>query len=128
MTNPEAFLTGLLYFFWVWRIGSFLYSSYSVSESVTPSCAGTGVKLVVMVLLMSSSLLLHLVPLAEFPRLSLANRIISVPSQVNSLCFLHRYVGPTLDSKRVTVLLCIVSVMSIVETIYMIHVDWNRIE
>lgn len=127
MSRPEEFLNRLLYLFWAWRIGSSLCLSYSVSEAVTPLCAGTGVKVVVMVVLMSICLVPHLLPMAEFPRISLVNRIISVPSQINSIYMLNRYVGPSLDCKRFTHLLIIASVLAVVETIYLIHVDWDRI-
>lgn len=128
MSNPETVLTWLLYLFWMWRVCTFLYSSYSISDVMTPSCASGRVKSYVMFSVMASCVLLQLVPTAQFPRVSLAKRIISIPSQGYSLYFAHRYIGRTLASQRVTIFLYVVTVLSILETLYMIKSDWNRIE
>lgn len=128
MSNFEKFITTSFYLFWTWRVCSFLYSSYSVSETITPANAGTKIKTFLMMCLMVASMILHAMPLKESPRLSLANTIVSIPSQLHTILFLHQYVGPTIDSARFTVALYIMSFLSVVETLYLIYVDLERME
>lgn len=128
MPRPEAFLSALLVLAWTWRIGSSLYASYSLSEAITPTCFGNNVKTGLAVLQICAIVILDFLPLSNFPRISLAHRIISIPTQAYTLYYANKYIGPTLDSRRVTIVLYIISVLCILETVYKINVDWNRIE
>lgn len=128
MPTPETLLTALLVLAWSWRIGSSFYSSYSISEFVTPICFGNNVKLFITAIQIIVAVVLELMPLSEFPRVSLAHRILSIPPQAYTLYYANRYIGPTLDSRRVTIFVYIISILCILETVYKINLDWSRIE
>ncbi|CAK1555034.1 unnamed protein product [Leptosia nina] len=128
MPDPEAVLAGLLACAWLWRIGSTVYAAYSISNAVGPDCLGTNFKHFVAGLQILITLVVNLIPLSKFPRISLATRFISIPSQACTLYYANAYIGPLLDSKRVTVLLYAMTLLSILETVYKVTLDWSRIE
>lgn len=128
MPRPEELLACVLVFAWVWRVGSSVCSSYAISDAITPSYFGAGVKTSLAALQVFSGLVLDLLPLSEFPRASLARRILSIPSQVYTLYYANVYIGPALDSRRFTIFIYLLSLLCILETAYKINNDWNRIE
>lgn len=128
MPSPEALLSFLLILAWSWRIGSSIYSSTSISEFITPTCFGNNAKLFVAALQIIVAFILNIMPLSEFPRLSLVHTILGIPSQAYTLYYANRYIGPTLDSRRVAIFIYIVTVLCILETVYKINIDWSRIE
>lgn len=128
MSTPEVVLTGLLQLIWLWRIFSTFYSSYSISGLVTPESASAWVKSVVTFSVMATSVFLQFIPREEYPRVSLASRLLSIPSQCYSLYFAHKYVGGALDSRRVNIFLYVITFLIILETLYMLSIDWSRIE
>lgn len=128
MTDPQTLLCAFIYGIWIWRITSILTLSYSIAGKLTPSSASVILKFGVTTLLSSTSWALYLVPRDEFPRISLLNRIISIPSQIKTYYFLHHYVGCILDNIRVTALIYFIIAFVTIETVYMMSVDWGRIE
>lgn len=128
MTKPEVLLSCLLALAWLWRIGSSMYSSYTISVAITPSYFGNGVKIFITALQIITEVILDLMPLSGFPRISLAHRIMGIPSQAYTLYYANKYIGPTLDSRRVTILIYVISILCFLETVYKINSDWSRIE
>lgn len=128
MTSLDECLRGLFYVLFVWRIGSYFYTSYWVSETLLPRSTGCGGKVLITVSLMASACLLTFLPISEFPRLCLMNRILSIPSQLNTIYFMHGYLAPAIDSSRVTVLCWVVTFLSVIETVYLIQHYWNIID
>lgn len=128
MPPPNHLVTGVLTVAWIWHICSSLYSSYSISEKITPTQFGAGVKLFLTGVQLFAAFLMDVLPLSEFPKISLAHRLLSIPSQAYTLYYANKYIGPTLDSRRVTIVVAIISVLCVLETIYMISLDWSRIE
>ncbi|PZC80014.1 hypothetical protein B5X24_HaOG215483 [Helicoverpa armigera] len=101
--------------------------SYTVTQALSPENTGAKVKTVLMMCLMVSSSCIHAIPLEKYPRLSLASTILSIPSQVNTIVFMHRYVEPVFNDLKIVVLLRLISLVSVLETIFLIHADFTRL-
>lgn len=127
LDTVRKYVTGLFYFFWTWRIGSFWYSSYSLADMVTPTDSGMKLKGMVMVIMMVASAILHAVPLEQFPILSLASTIASVPSQIHTIIIVYQYLRPAVGNTKYSVLLYLITMLSVFETGYLIYIDCNRV-
>ncbi|CAH2034400.1 unnamed protein product, partial [Iphiclides podalirius] len=127
MSSPEGALTALLIACWGWRSWALLYSSYSVADAVTPRRGG-GATCAVAGALVLASVLVRMTPAADLPALSLANRLLGVPSEVYTLYFAHKYVAPALGSRRFAVLLYALTLFSVVENLYSIYSDLERLQ
>lgn len=126
--TPEETLAGLLLACWGWRIWSLFYSSYSIADVITFKSSSVTPRLLVTGTLIVISLFLHLVPPSEFPLLSLINKLLSIPSEMYTLYFAHRYVSPTLNSRRFTVVLYLLTILSVITTLYSIYVDLEKLK
>lgn len=113
--------------FWGWRILSFLYSCHSLASTV-PDNLGVRIKNLIMLFMMVTTTILHVLPLDGLPRLRLMNTVLSIPSQINTIIFVDTRIAPIFNSLRVTMLFYLMSLLSILETVYLIHVDWQRIK
>ncbi|CAG4955187.1 unnamed protein product [Colias eurytheme] len=128
MPQTETLLTGLLACAWLWRICSSIYAVYSISSAVSPECFGTKFKIYLSAFQLLLTIVMSLIPMSNFPRISLMYRIISIPSQAYTLYYANVYIAPIIDSQRVTVFLYVITVVCVVETAYKIKMDWSRIE
>ncbi|KPI96058.1 hypothetical protein RR46_06792 [Papilio xuthus] len=112
--RPEEALAGLLIACWGWRIWSLIYSSYSIADVLTFKSSSVTPRVVVTGTLIIVSLFFHIVPPSEFPLFSLINKVLSIPSEMYTLYFAHRYVSPALNSRRFTALLYFLTILSVI--------------
>lgn len=75
-----------------------------------------------------TSSFLQLVPLQRYPRLSLANRILSIPSQFYSLYVANAYVAPAVKVTWFTVITVTITIVSVMFTAFGIYTDVQKIE
>lgn len=128
MASPEDVLVGLLIACWGWRVWCLLYSSYSVADAVTPKTGAGGARFLIAGALVVASTLVRMAPASDAPALSLANRLLSVPSEMYTMYFAHRYLGPAFNSRRFTALLYALTLFSVLETLYSICSDLKRLQ
>lgn len=128
MSDIEKYFTVAFYLFWTWRILSFLYTTYKVYVSATPTNTGYKVRSFITVSVMLLPLLVRALPWQKSPHLSLINTIWSIPSQVFSILFLNRYIARPLDSRRINILVYTISFIFVIETLYLIHFDLARMK
>lgn len=128
MSDIENFFTVVFYLFWTWRICSFLYTSYQVYVNVTPTNTGYKLRSFLTVFFMLIPLMVRALPWQKSPHLSLINTIWSIPSQVFSILFLNRYIARPLDSRRFNMFVYTLSFLFVIETLYLIYVDLERMK
>lgn len=130
ITNLDAVsvVTFLLYAVLAWKTVSNFYICQSLSNYVTPSSLGRPVRFTVTLFTFVSSTLIRMLPMRELPRLRLASTIMSMPTQFYSLYIANKFVDSTFKSTTCSVVLYIFSFLSILQTIYQIMVDWDRID
>lgn len=105
-----------------------LFATYSASDAITPKKIFLYLRLVLETLMTIVSSFLQLVPLKRYPRLSLVNRILSIPSQFYTLYVANAYIAPTLKVTWITVTIVTVTITSVVFTAFGIWSDVQKIE
>lgn len=112
----------------IYRVICVIFANYAASEAITPKKIFLYVRLAIEALMTITSSILQLVPLKRYPRLSLANRILSIPAQFYTLYVANAYVAPTLKVTWVTVSIVTVTIMSVTLTALGIWSDVQKIE
>lgn len=117
-----------MYFLVIYRAICVLFANYSASEAITPKKIFLYLRLVMEALMIITSTFLQLVPLKRYPRLSLVNRILSIPSQLYTLYVANAYIAPALKFTWFTVTMVLVTIMSVAFTAFGIWSDVQKIE
>lgn len=112
----------------IYRVICVLFANYSLSDAITPKKILLCFRLVLEVLMTIGSSFLQLVPLKQYPRLSLINRLLSIPSQFYTLYVANAYVAPALKVPCVTVTVVTITIMSVLLTAFGIWTDVQKIE
>lgn len=112
----------------LYRVICVLFANFSASEAITPKKIFLYIRLVLEALMTITSSFLQLVPLKRYPRLSIINRILSIPSQFYTLYAANVYVAPALKVTWVTVTTVTITLMSVMLTAFGIWTDVKKIE
>lgn len=124
-SNTQEYITHCLL---IYRVICVFFANYSASQAITPKKIFLYLRLVLEALMTIASSFLQLVPLKLYPRLSIANRILSIPSQFYTLYVANAYVAPTLKVTWITVTIVTITIMSVMLTAFGIWTDVQKIQ
>lgn len=115
-------------FLLIFRTICVLFANYSASDALTSKKILLYLRLALQALMTIASSFLQLVPLQQYPRLSLANRLLSIPSQFYTIYVANVQVAPALHVPGFTVSTVILTIISVLHTAFGIWTDVQKIE
>lgn len=111
----------------IYRVICVVLANLTVSEAITPRKIILYLRLALQAFITITSSFLQLVPLQRYPRLSIFNRILSIPSQFYTLYVVNAYVAPILKTTWVTITIVAITIMSVMLTAFGIWIDVQKI-
>lgn len=112
----------------VYRVISVLIANVHATDAMTPKNIIAQLRLALQAIMTIISSFLQLVPLKNYPRLSIFHRVLSIPSQIYTLYVANAYIAPFVQSTFVTMGIVITTIMSVVVTAFGIWTDTLKIE